>query len=607
MRLTNRSTFAALAILLIVAAPLAGCFAEETMQMVEEEESRWLPSVFNRSNMVYIDDDIYSRVSVNGSFDIDTVRSVYVEVPAINLADGGAALTGGAVVHMGLWLPIIEGCDWEAAELPPECQVPVISEIGPYYGDGDVEATTPADRLGRFLIQNFVPHGYAIAQVSVFGTGESNHCMDLMGHDEQAGIDAAVEWLGTQSWSNGKVGIIGKSYDGSTPWNAAATGSEYIKTIVPMSGLIGLHELMWRNGSMEFRGAVMHNGVYGSFGIDGDTGDVENFCEGYMEGYYAGIAAYISGDNLAWTGSDYWEERYFLDRVIDNYNGSVYIIQGMQDWNVDPHMAFPTHNRMLENGFEVKGLYGQWGHDYPDRLSGHSGLPSGEGAEAFPFTLRWDWADDLLEWFDFYLKDEGMKPLLHAEIQDNIGGWRVEQQYPPADVITLEYSFDTSGCEPISGGASITTTSQTVLECGAFAKDTRIVGTPTVSIESTIFPTATSGHLFVEMVQTSNGMRLGHAVMDLRFHAGGKEGQVLLPGQTVTANMEFLGMDVVVPAGDSIQLIISQTGEDYVPSPVSVQPVNIALDGSSFLSLTIVERSCSDLFLPPMQEPYPFC
>ena len=93
MRLTNRSTFAALAILLIVAAPLAGCFAEETMQMVEEEESRWLPSVFDRSNMVYIDDDIYSRVSVNGSFDIDTVRSVYVEVPEITLADGGAALT----------------------------------------------------------------------------------------------------------------------------------------------------------------------------------------------------------------------------------------------------------------------------------------------------------------------------------------------------------------------------------------------------------------------------------------------------------------------------------------------------------------------------------
>jgi predicted acyl esterase len=607
MRLSSRSAFAALALLLMLAAPLAGCFADEAVTAVEEDDSRWLPSVYERANMDYRDDDIYSRVSVNGTFEIDSVRSIFVDVPDINLADGGAGVTGGAVVHLGLWLPIIEGCDWETAELPAKCQIPVISEIGPYYDDGDTSATTPADRLGKFLIENFVPHGFAIAQVSVFGTGESNHCMDLMGLDEQTGIDAAVEWLGTQSWSNGNVGIIGKSYDGSTPWNAAATGSEYIKTIVPMSGLIGLHELMWRNGSMEFRGAVMHNGVYGAFGIDGDTGDIENACEGYIEGYYAGIAAYISGDNLAWTGSDYWEERYFLDRVIDNYNGSVYIIHGMQDWNVDPHMAFPTHNLLIGNGFEVKGMYGQWGHDYPDRADGHSGLSPGRGAEAFPFTLRWDWADDLLEWFDFYLKEEGVKPLLHAEIQDNIGGWRVEQQYPPSDVIVQEYPFDSNGCELISGGSSISTTSQTVLECTAFTDDTRIVGTPTVSIESTIFPTATSGHLFVEMVQASNGMHLGHAVMDLRFHAGGKNGQVLLPGQTVTANMEFLGMDVVVPAGDGIRLIISQTGEDYVPSPISVQPVSIAIDASSSLSLTIVERNCSDLFLPPMQEPYPFC
>ena len=29
----------------------------------------------------------------------------------------------------------------------------------------------------------------------------------------------------------------------------------------------------------------MHNGVYGSFGVDGDADDVQNACEGYFEGY----------------------------------------------------------------------------------------------------------------------------------------------------------------------------------------------------------------------------------------------------------------------------------------------------------------------------------
>ena len=85
----------------------------------------------------------------------------------------------------------------------------VIAEIGPYYDDGDVDALTPANRLGRFLIENYVPHGYGVAQVCVFGTGESNHCMDLMGTDEQRGIDAAVSWLGSQGWSTERLELLG--------------------------------------------------------------------------------------------------------------------------------------------------------------------------------------------------------------------------------------------------------------------------------------------------------------------------------------------------------------------------------------------------------------
>ena len=79
-----------------------------------------------------------------------------------------------------------------------------------------------------------------------------------------------------------------------------------------MSGLIGVHELMWRNGSMEARGMIMHNGVYGSFGVDGDADDVDNACEGYMEGYINGPAAYLTGGMVDFAGNTYWTERSFL-------------------------------------------------------------------------------------------------------------------------------------------------------------------------------------------------------------------------------------------------------------------------------------------------------
>jgi hypothetical protein len=95
--------------------------------------------------------------------------------------------------------------------------------------------------------------------------------------------------------------------------------------------------------------------------------------------------------------------------------------------------------------------------------------------------------------------------------------------------------------------------------------------------------------------------------MDLRFHEGGKEGGPLTPGSTVFAKMEFFGMDVIIPEDDGLQLIITQTGEDYLPSPVSTLPVSLNLGSNSILSLSMVTRDCTNLFLPPMHSPYPQC
>ncbi len=586
-----------LILFVMMTTSLSGCFGEQTTEESGEGVSYDVyPEPWERSDMQYTDSDIYSRVSVNGSYGIDAVQSIFVPVPTITAADGGSGITGDAEVHLGLWLPVIEGCDWAAGNLSADCQVPVIAEVGPYYNDGDVDALTPADRLGKFLIENYVPHGYGVAQVSVFGTGESNHCMDLMGTDEQRGIDAAVSWLGTQAWSNGKVGLIGKSYDGSTPWQAATFGNPHLATIVPMSGLIGVHELMWRNGSMEARGAIMHNGVYGSFGIDGDAEDPENLCEGYLEGYVNGPAAYLSGGMVEYAGNSYWTERSFLDRVVENYNGSVYIIQGMQDWNVDPHMAFPTHQIMEDAGIETKTLAGQWAHDYPDRKSGHEGLPAGEGAEAYPYTLRWDWADEMLYWFDWYLKGEGRAPSLGVEMQDNRGGWRFESTYPALDT---EY-FTVVGSEMSPSGASMGLTSfdSITMQYGPFDRDVYIAGMPTFHISATPH-TANGGHAFLEMTDET-GIHLGHAVMDFRFADGGRDGNVALVAfSTVKAQMEFMPMDVFIEAGESIFITLSQTGDDYVPSPAAVGGYTINWADST-MTLPLVNRTCADLFQAPM-------
>jgi len=95
---------------------------------------------------------------------------------------------------------------------------------------------------------------------------------------------------------------------------------------------------------------------------------------------------------------------------LEHYNGSVYYIHGLQDWNVDPHMAFDQFDRLKRSEIETKGLFGQWDHAYPDRRSNHEDQQSGFGEEAFPATVRHDWAQDLLEWFDHTSRRRAKSP-----------------------------------------------------------------------------------------------------------------------------------------------------------------------------------------------------
>ena len=510
------------------------------------------------------------------------------------LEEGGAAPNG--LVSLAVWRPLV----------PEGTLVPVIAESGPYFQEASVETPSievPGSWLGQMFIDQILPHGYAFAQISVSGTGRSNHCMDLMGNAEQLGNDAAVRWLGEQSWSNGAVALIGKSYDGSTPWQAAMFGSEhdYLKTIVPISGLIGVKELMWKNGSSEARAPIMHNGVYGSYGLDGDEEDYQNLCPDYIIGPGTGVSAYVFGSEVAGT---YWEERYFLDRVIENYKGSVYLIQGMHDWNVDPHMAVPTINRLIDAGIDARGLFGQWDHDYPDRpvqLDDRSDL-GGRGGEAFPEMIRFDWMQDMLEWFDYYLKDIGEQPGQWIEIQSNQGSWRIEDRYPAADTTVQSFELG-SDMSNIGGTTTVLPDASNgpVWESAPLETDLYFGGLPRLHVDVT---TATLGGQLYALLEDcddqNNCIHLGHAIMDLRYHAGGDQIQTWTPVvETINAKMEFFAMDAEVEAGHVLRLSLLSTGEDYLPASTS-SVVFVGEGAASTLQIDVFDPSERRYFTPPV-------
>ncbi len=579
-------------LLLLGLAAFAGCFGGNDDDGDDGTPVPGLVPVQDRHLLPYVVDGEFSYTFQNGTYRI--LPAVSVDVPvALPPTEGGNALTGDAHVNLGLFLP----------DVPAGTKVPVIVDAGPYYSastgvpdlqtEGDTVATEPAGRLGRFLIENFVPQGYAVAQLSVFGTGDSNHCQDLMGTSEQLGLDAAVTWLGTQEWSNGAVALIGRSYDGSTPWEAAMFGNPYLKSIVPISGLSSQFDLMYHNGSSESRGAGVLYALYAAMTVDGDAEDPQSvLCPDYLTGAPEGLKATLAGNP---TDADpYWAERIFLDRALANYNGSIYLVHGLQDWNVDPHMAFPAYNLFEEKGVPVKALLGQWAHMYPDRPSEHAGLGSGRGGEAYPYSVRYDWAQDLLEWFDWTLKGTGPQPDLHVEVQDNQGLWRIEPTWPPAGetrVVPLA-EMTAEGNMVIPEQASVTFTLQ------PFENETRIAGQP--HLDLTVTPTTPAGQVYA-LLTDGKGLHLGHGIMNLRYADSPRSGTTpVVPLQPMAIRIEFEPMDAVVPAGTTLQIILSETGEDYVaPDMGGILQVDLA---QGDLELPLVHPAADQFFTPPVWE-----
>jgi X-Pro dipeptidyl-peptidase len=111
---------------------------------------------------------------------------------------------------------------------------PVILTLSPYNSLG--EPTPAADAVAK----RYVPQGYARAKADVIGTRGSTGCWDYGGAVEQQSGADVVRWLADQEWSNGRVGMTGGSYDGTTATMVAALGEEIAADSNGGKGLAGI-------------------------------------------------------------------------------------------------------------------------------------------------------------------------------------------------------------------------------------------------------------------------------------------------------------------------------------------------------------------------------
>ena len=87
--------------------------------------------------------------------------------------------------------------------------------------------------------------------------------------------------------------------------------------------------------------------------------------------------------------------------------------------------------------------------------------------------------------------------------------------------------------------------------------------------------------------------------MDIRYHEGGSEPQTVLPNDRQYMRMEFQGIDAIIPPGNGIRLIMTESGEDYLaPLCGNACPIHI-IPSTSNLIVPHIEINENNVFISP--------
>lgn len=102
------------------------------------------------------------------------------------------------------------------------------------------------DSAKQFFV--FTHYGYAVAAQDTRGREESEGCWQPIVNEMDDGDDT-LDWISGQSWSDGRVGMIGASYLAIVQWAAAASGNPHLKALISMvTGGVPIFDFPHRGG-----------------------------------------------------------------------------------------------------------------------------------------------------------------------------------------------------------------------------------------------------------------------------------------------------------------------------------------------------------------------
>lgn len=102
---------------------------------------------------------------------------------------------------------------------------------------------------GKVAAERFAAAGYIAIVQDNRGKFASEGTFIPYNNEGQDGYDA-VEWIGEQSWCNGRIGMWGSSYVGATQWQAAIEHPPGLTTITPTATFSSFYRNLYLGGSV---------------------------------------------------------------------------------------------------------------------------------------------------------------------------------------------------------------------------------------------------------------------------------------------------------------------------------------------------------------------
>lgn len=140
-------------------------------------------------------------------------------------------------------------------------QYPVIFTYGPYckdlhFADFDPITYSKSPVQNENMVwetpdpETWVKDGYIVVRIDQRGSGKSPGEVRILSSEFANDLYDVIEWLGTQPWSNGKVGMLGVSYYAVSQWIAAGMNPPHLAAIIPWEGFTDAYRDAARQGGI---------------------------------------------------------------------------------------------------------------------------------------------------------------------------------------------------------------------------------------------------------------------------------------------------------------------------------------------------------------------